>query len=833
MIDTGRDSEAAVCLEGWRMINEIERTSKDFIPVIHRKLQRLISVHARSPLTACKYAKKYIGAARFYLPFRNDYIDLMKRMGYDSEFFQEVESLGRDFPSSLLPLKHMAEYYIENDAGRSLELYGELIKKERTVKNISAAVRLCRDKGDYAGALRLIGQYDYDNDLIKEKIDVLIDAGDIDRAKSVINDAMSLKDDPAYRLKLGLIELIRDGDPAAHWKAVLKENPSNFHLEEFLRYLAGGKLTNPFENYSARDGDLAPPGTGEKHVQSSVILYRGRVFRLNSDGGSMAYCDDVIYLGDQKGIEKWGEYKVPYRGELHPVRIRAYHADGSYSDSYNVQKINGDSYINLSSLKEGTTVRLSYILVNPVTEPRRSEFFSVPPAAVCDYDDNLRRFFLAVIAPKSMTVNFFPGGGLKVESKELDGSVIYSAELKNHDPVSSEEFMGGRLNYLPFFAFSTMTDMGDLTAWYNGLLRGVFDADEDFCKKFSGRDAEDTLRRVYDFAAREIELKGGTMFFPERAADVLYNKYGTAEDKAVLAKAILDRLGMTSYIALAAREGQPDPGTFVSPGIFSDVLLCAIPDDKPLVWMDFSSRHFAVGTVDESLAGRSAVVLIGDRHEIRKIESSGDGVRSGKFTTVINRDGGAKFNMELVYAGISGKIRKYFKNADRREEVINRHTGDIFPLAGVDSFSFENIESYHKPFKITVKGDSPSCAAKVSKGLMLQPVLNRSEIYQYIQYSDRKHPLVISEPVNDSDIYSYKFPAGYRRFSIDSDTEIKCGFGAARITLRKMAGSDELYVTRVIKMRKAKISPSDYREFVDFCLNLRKAENRNLLITAD
>jgi hypothetical protein len=280
-----------------------------------------------------------------------------------------------------------------------------------------------------------------------------------------------------------------------------------------------------------------------------------------------------VYLKDQKLVEKWGEYKVPFRGDFHPVTIRVYLPEGGHSDVYAMQNIDGTRYLTLSSVKKGSVLHLSIssIFLLPIRGSRSSSRCPRPPSSATA---SRGAFFSRRRGPKGMKVNFLTHPVASMKEQEMEDRVLYSMEMGPQKAVHREGYMGSRLNYLPWFAFSTMSDMREFVSWYNGLLRGTSRIDPEFCRtRFAGGDTDATLKKVYEYVARDVDLRSRLLYYPGVADDTSYIKRGTAEDKAVLAKAILENLGIASFLALASPAGFPATGDFVSPHIFTDVLL--------------------------------------------------------------------------------------------------------------------------------------------------------------------------------------------------------------------------------------------------------------------
>ncbi len=639
----GSDAASARNLEGDRLMAEAARLDPELAPAMHRVFRKIYDT--RDYLKALRYGSDRYGKLSRYFPFRRDFARLMRILGYRREFLVEIKKLREDFPESTFALQEEAAYYKSEDPDRALALYGELLKKKYDKKILTRMLSIYGKRSERKEALTALDRYDPDRRLDRKRITLLADSGDFEKAKDLAFKKLTLREDPWYYFALGDIDQRMGMDPLMNWKRYLELEPSSHGVSDYVWYLEKGDtraLPGDLHRTAAASAvdewkKLSPEGRG-----FSGVLFSGRAFTLNTDGGSRVFCHDVVALGDLRSVEKWGEYRIPYRGTFTPMRVRVYHPGGGFTDTYSTQAVDGVTYINMPSLKEGSLFHVSYRIDNPVTEPSLSRFFSIPFTRIGDFSEPLRRFSFTLVAPKNMKVDVLTHEGARLKEEESENSRLYSFEVTDMPALSAERFMGDSFNILPFYAFSTMKGPDDLAAWYRGRLKGLSDADAEFCRdRFTGR-GRALIESVYDFTAREIDLAGSYLYYPPKASDVLYRKRGTVEGRVILARSILERLGIISSIALARRMDFPETGSFVSPDVFTDILLYVPLSPESGVWMDFSGMDYGCGTVRDDLEGVEALVLVGDGIEMKRVESIAENAERGKFAIDMAADGSAR-----------------------------------------------------------------------------------------------------------------------------------------------------------------------------------------------
>ena len=822
-----RDSE--LFMEGWRIIEQLADDNADFIPAQHKRFTKLI--RRKNYRIAYFEGRRLISRARYYFPLRLDFVNLLMKLGYEKEFQEEIRELIRDFPDSVIPLRFLASYYRERNVREAIKLYRRILQIGYDKSSLAALIEIFRQQGAYDSAIRVIEERDFEGDFTRHLIDILIEQGDYKRARTIIFKEIVKNEDPYLYFKLGMISYMRNLDPSMYWKKLISMKPSYFNVGDFLNYLRVERVENPFEKY--RDYNIPKRLISylfrEGKKDGAEILLRSRVYLLHSDGSSRAFFEDIIHLRDQQSVDKWGEYRVPSRGRMYPVRVRVYHREGDFSDSYRIEKINGRYYINISSLKVDSIVHIAYYLDFPITEPRDSDFFSSPFMIIQDFDEPVSYFTLKVIAPRDKEVYFCFNRNPHIRREYLNDTVMYRGEFENLEPIQREAISGNRLNHLPFIAFSTMQSIKDFVIWYNGLLRGNVKVDGSV-ERFRGDDVGNAVVKVYDFVSREIDLLTNVLYFPEKAQNTLFKKSGSVEDKVILAKSILSSIGIKSYIAFARDGDLPHIGSFISPGIFSKILLYVPLDRQNEIWMDFSNQYYRCGVVDESVVGTEAVVLVRNDYEIKEITDSTVNRKSGVYAVAVDRLGNTQLRIELQFHGRSGTVRRFFRNRIYIEDEINRYIGSIIPSISIDEFWIENQNNYDEQFIIRVKGENYSQVTIGRDMLIFQPVINKSEIYGYIRYIKRDLPLLIEKSIDEDERYIYTLPSDFSATELNTSDRVESSYGVAVMRLKKIKGSRDLIIHKVIKIKKGWITPDEYTDFLKFCMRIKNMENKNVIM---
>jgi hypothetical protein len=665
--------------------------------------------------------------------------------------------------------------------------------------------------------------------------------GEYRRAKSLLFKEIVKNSRPSLYHRLGGIEYMGKRDPLMFWEKMLTVNPSLFSHSDYNRYIKNGNYTKPFSKYypeienssfSIKDiSQRVKSGMSKLNKYPSTILKRERIFILNDNKSSRVFCRDIIYLNNQKGIEKWGEYRVPYKGKVEPVRIRVYHPDGSFADSYQIHDVNERRYITLSSLKKGSVVTISYLVDNPVRSPSGSHLFALPVEFLQDYEEPVVSGVVRVVAPEDIHINFYLSDKWNVNRRTVSGKSIYSVNISDLDAVYGESYTGSNQNLLKYFSFSSLEKKEDFFNWYRGLL-GNSDrlSNADKIKSLKGKSIKETIINVYNHVSREISLKSGLFFYPEKADDILHRRSGTVEDKVILAKAILEKLGIKSYIAFTGRRYRPDCGDFVNPDMFSDMLLYVPVKVDSNLWLDFSNMYYSAGTVNYNVTGTQSLVMLDNSNLLKKVESKDPGKFTSSYNIKIDESGNGKFRIFSEFSGLYGSVRKYFANRMYNEDVMNNYLSSLISHVTLNRFEISGMDDYSKPLGIKAEGEGLGLAITGAGRLYLHPVLNKSGIYKYILKRKRNHPLFILTNINENEIYTYRLPDSYSNCKVSNIFTVRNSFGFAELSIIKERGSNKLIVNKRININRYRVDPDEYDSFLKFCRELKNAEFQTLIL---
>ncbi len=825
---SGENRSSAKYNEGWRIIDALRSADPGFVPALHRGLRRDVALGDVDG--ALSEGKRIIEAAPGYIMGYVEMLRLFSEHDLRKEHSDLSSRFKTRFPNSVVPLFMDAEFWSGRNRRKFREIHESILAKRYNRGSALALIGACMEAGEYGRALELIDSMPGYGGRAELRLDLYMKKKEYANARKLLFTESITRDDPSLYYRLGLVDYFRGMDPSMYWGKMLRLDPSAYRTADFLDYAADPEKMNPFAEFAMDEGEISQRVRDRTAGDApATVLSRRFVFRLNADGTCRVFAEELVHLHDAESVGSWGEYRIPFRGDFHPVHARVFGPDGVVRESYRVHSVDGDRYLSLNSVAEDSVIHVAYIVDNPIRDPRHSVFFSPPLMLFQNYDEKVVKADCIVIAPRDMTVRFLVSGDRKVEIVERDDVKQYSVTLRDLPPVSEEYYSGSDFNCLPYFSFTTMDDFSDFTRWYNGLLSGKGEIrNPPETAPLKGGTVEETICRTYEYAARKTGMQNNVLYYPGTPEDTLYIGRGTPEDKTVLAKSILDSFGIVSYIAFVPAKHLPQAKMFPSTAVFSQILLYVPLENDRGTWLDFSGTYYPCGMVNSQADGGTALVLLKNGGIWKNVRGSEPGGVSGDYKITVNGNGSGTVSIRQEFAGEYSAVREFFEDTAQREQNIVRYYMRLIPSLETGNYGVENTGDCSKPLRVFVDGKSPRIALVGRDKVMLQPVINKSGLYRYIRYNERTQPLLVASPIKEDETYEYALPVKGIGKETEKILSVKSRFGEATVEIGPGEAEGRLLVKKRIEIRPALILPREYGEFLRFCMEIKKIENVTL-----
>ncbi len=375
--------------------------------------------------------------------------------------------------------------------------------------------------------------------------------------------------------------------------------------------------------------------------------------------------------------------------------------------------------------------------------------------------------------------------------------------------------------------------------WYSALLAERTSPTPEIAAKVNqlvaGKpDFQSRLRTLTQFLQSEIRYVAISMgiggYQPHPAGDVFRYRYGDCKDKATLLKAMLQVVGLRSYLVLV----NTDRG-FVNPDVPSSwgnhaILAIELPNGissteyRSLVTAKNRTRYIIFDPTDEYTPVGSLRSELQDTYALIVMDNGGELIhtpvlspdwnvvsREGHFA--LDPDGGLVGEVSEVRSGDFARVeRDKLHYADERQR-----TNDFERWLGrsIQGFTLNNVEFQHagerdKDLLLAYKISAPQFAQTRGSLMLVRPrVLDDKS--SLIEHKPRRYPIELGSTRCETDTYEIELPKGYVVDDIPSPVRVDVGFAAYQSKV-EVAGTTLRY-WRQFTVRELTIQAKQYPEW--------------------
>lgn len=773
------------------------------------------------------FLKKYPG----YISAWASFLPYLSANGCDREFNEQLQVFRSVFPQSCLPDVYAAYHLRDRNPGQFIKVFSSMEKARLPESSVRDLVKILAEAGRYREVQKLIDSAGRAVPMEDELLDNLFRMKDYSRYRAILMRRIALYPQPSAYLRLGLLDRTRGGDGLHFIQAALQQEPGLFSLRDYIEYCTAGEYTH----VTGGEGNAGE----KKHVMDTSICVQERewIFQVQ-ENASRAYVRERIYIRNRDDAERYGEYRVPFQGEVLPLSVRVRQESGEATDSYQITRINEDTFVTVSGLKPGSCLEISLIVENPLKHASDSKFQYLPFHRIQEFDEAVGFFSVTVYAPENLPLKFFVPKGLSMEKDTAEDYVRYRVKAEHLSSFGKEPYSMSDDAILPVLAFSNMVNTDEFAMWYASLLRRIDSGtDHDLLREKTRNlrrdNLEETIRAVYQHVNRTLVMDRNVLFYPEDPLAVLGRGRGTVEDRIIAARALLIECGIQSYPAFIREGGRPDVEDYFAPDRFDSMLLFVPLSEQEGWWLDFSSEWLGCGDLSFPLQDRDAVVLVDSGYITAKTRTKNFSSMNLCFNVRPGISGEVSLECKVMAAGTFGETRRYMTDQASRAEAVFGYVSSWVPGFIMDGFTAGNMDRYEEPFLLEIKGTVPRFWIPVDGGIILEPMLSKSAVSKYLTGTRRKETLYIKIPVHEKEEYIYNLPPEYTGVSMEKNSELRSSWGRAEFHVQKTTGSTVLVVRKTVDIGQGMVSPDKFPEFVRFCLDIRQTENQHLFLERD
>ncbi|HWH59063.1 MAG TPA: DUF3857 and transglutaminase domain-containing protein [Terriglobales bacterium] len=375
--------------------------------------------------------------------------------------------------------------------------------------------------------------------------------------------------------------------------------------------------------------------------------------------------------------------------------------------------------------------------------------------------------------------------------------------------------------------------------WYSALLAERTSPTPEIAAKVNqlvaGKlDFQSRLRTLAEFLQSEIRYVaisigiGGNQ--PHSANEVFHSRYGDCKDKATLLKAMLQVVGIRSYLVLV----NSDRG-FINPDVPSSwgnhaILAVVLPDDiaareyRSVVTSKTGTRYIIFDPTDEFTPVGSLRSELQDTYALIVTDNGGELVHTPVLApdwNLVTREGHFTLDDSGALSGEVSEDRSGDSARAGREELHytdeRQRTSDFehWLSRSIQGFTLTNVEFKHsgerdKDLILDYKISAPQFAQTRGPLMLVRPrVLDDKSAS--VEHKSRHYPIELGSTRQETDVYEIELPKGYVVDDVPSPVKVDVGFAAYESKI-ELEGR-KLRYWRQLTVRELTIQAKQYPEW--------------------
>ncbi|MBK7773440.1 MAG: DUF3857 domain-containing protein [Sandaracinaceae bacterium] len=570
--------------------------------------------------------------------------------------------------------------------------------------------------------------------------------------------------------------------------------------------------------------------SGRTYSEPAVLVLDYTVVRVFEDGSRLVLTHNIWKMQSEEAVDEHGEFAAP--GNAYLFRLHTVKADGTRLEP---DMIEGKDTISMPNLQIGDYVEYEYVQYVPPTSSYAAgvvggrfmfQGFEKP------YD----RSELVVVVPTSMgALVVDPRGPAPEVVRETRGPLeVYRWRVNESRPLVAESGSISALEYLPSINWGVGANWDELFAMLSDQLQDQ-DVVDPAARRLARRlvQGQETLRgralAVYGWVTENIESTDGGLF--DSAGLMLAGRRG---NRARVMRYLLGLADVPADLVLVrgfggdqTRSPLPDTDTY------DDVLL-RIGRGSDAIYTTTAARGLSFGYIPEHLAGQDGVVLSAEAERVT-IPAAPANQDLSVVDVVVQLDatGAATVSVRETYVGAAASSWRENLRAVAEAELQQRfeegYVAHVVPGAHVTSLRILGRGDPEAPLVLEYSFQVPAIGRVQGDRWMIPPLFGVRLAPRFAETPTRRTTQIVGAIAQDVRMRVIP-PRGAPMAVPGADAALR-GPGGAEVRVTGAVGAGDTTVTTSVRVPLARIAPSDYAAFADFCRRADDALSRELGIS--
>ncbi|WP_242395544.1 DUF3857 domain-containing protein [Anaeromyxobacter oryzisoli] len=850
------------------------------------------------PQAAARLLERAIRAAPGWAEARVGYAEALERAGLEARAALLAEENARAFPTVPAAVRAAARAARRlNRLDDAVARYRALLAlRADDAESRGTLATLLADRGDPTGARDLLLEalrLDPSDLFVRLRLGDLLAANDrAEEAEAAYAQAIALSPEEAdAHERRGRARLARGQakDAQGDVQRALELRPQSSQLKELARSLEPAR--ERFERpYLADARALAARAPAPAADDDALVLSELEVVRVLPSGMTSRYHQLVVKVLNARGADVFRRHTLswaPEREEVKVERARILKPDGTTVETHDeIERSASEPWYRLyydtlaktlsfPALAPGDVLEVAWREDDTASENLLSDYFG--DLAFVDGTTRKAAFEYVLLVPEGRTLHANAQPGVVHSTRTLPGGLTeHRFTARDVPAIVPEPRMPGWSEIARFVHVSTYASWDQVARFYWGLVRdqlrptaevraeaariarGVLEARAPAAQGAPrapgavaspgavtpppggwGRETERALvRAAYGFVVsqtRYVGLEFGIHGYkPYRVDQILARRFGDCKDKASLAHALLEAMGIDSRLVLLRMRGLGRlPEAPASLAVFNHAILY-VPDLD--LWLDGTASYSGSGDLPEEDRGATVLVVnpSGPPRFGRIPEATPDANRiERRYEVALRADGGAAVSGGWRVSGVEAPAyRRAYLAEDERSSRLEATFNRAFPGVRVASLSVSDPTRIEDPLAVRFALDVPRYAQPDGAGLRFDPFdAMRGYTVTWAELSARRYPLDLGSPSRDVFAYRVALPPGWRVAELPEPTQVSGALGSLALAYRLDGGA--IVAEGQVTLAGGLVAPADYPAFRELLSQMDRALSRRVRIVPD
>jgi tetratricopeptide (TPR) repeat protein len=579
-------------------------------------------------------------------------------------------------------------------------------------------------------------------------------------------------------------------------------------------------------------------------MSGSVICDDEEVMKVNPDGTWHSLVYQVIRVTGKDGIAKWGNSSIDNYPRMRILKARTYLQNGEIIDVSQVQKQGSKRVLTFPVLEENSVIELEYLTTGSWNRIPGTGYFYSYPQILQSMEDDILNGIYKVVLPRGrpfslVTRNFSGRQNITVSTENFPDSTVVTVRSHDSPGIPKESSLPPVGDMAPTFQVVIFPgDASLLGRWYRGLTGSEAmhspELDSKLLELSENRDMKNSglrlIHTVYDWLQSSVLASDSGLYSPDNPRRILDSRSGSVENKTLLMKFFLERLGISS-VPVLVRTTDLSQADFSrpNPSLFNDILL-RVDLSGSFTWLDFSNKFFPFGHIGWDKYGAQGFdTEASSLLTVPVFSSASNRAEYENVVTFPDPDRRLHLRCRRTWTGGARVYEELFDDPGTRESMVHQFENRSLKGLSISNIIFSSSEDRNS-FGYSFETDPGPMIDTLDDGLHLPLIGIRAKLVEtFISGKERRQPFKIYTPVNY--VQELKIiGAGKKLIHHPDDVDLQTPFGSysVRYTEEK---NGILSVRIMIDISPQTINVKDYPAFLDFCQKVDDTEKEEIVIS--